>query len=197
MPSASITMVDGIALGGSCPNPSNKAPSGSKILGYVMPELRTNACAGAVVRSRVLRPRNSTSSPTRSYASTSSGASCRQGAHQEPHTFTTTTLPAKSSVEMRSPSSMSDGPSSVGASGRWLRSKMVTVPSPMANPAAPSPDVSPGCADEQAASNSTATPEAIARLTSPPGISRPRSSSAGGRECVRRIRRARGARRGR
>src|SRR3954468_22290909 len=75
------------------------------MLGYGTANRRTNARAAASLGSRELMPRNTTPRfPSCLAASASIGASARHGAHQEPHTLTTTTFPAWSARDTGLPS---------------------------------------------------------------------------------------------
>src|SRR6266542_5942975 len=102
------------------------------MLGYVTPNSWTNRRAGALSRSRVFRPTNCTDGPSSFDAATRSGASFRHGAHHEPHTFRTTTLPVWSARLQVLPSSVV--PLSAGACSRLPAAKTDTLPDPLTNP---------------------------------------------------------------
>src|ERR1700677_2148011 len=116
-PVRSITSVVGVPeIGTTEVKSSVMRSSGSLTLGYPMSWLCVNASAFAVL-SRTSTPRNDTPSGWYCSATTASvAASDRQGTHQEPQKFSTTTLPRYE--EKGSGDPVSVVPENSGASGR-------------------------------------------------------------------------------
>src|SRR5680860_629335 len=93
---------------------------------------RLNALAFPVL-SRIAMPRNSTPSAFSALdVAARAGASSRHGPHHEPHTLTTTVLPAKSASAILLPSR--PGPARSGAGLRSAGSTLVIAPSPLTKP---------------------------------------------------------------
>ena len=96
----------GIALGLRVPwKASRVRPEGSKKDGYGTSYRRSKASPCSGRESLVFTPTNATSRLASSRATDASmGASLRHGGHHDPHTFSTTTWPAKSASDSFFPS---------------------------------------------------------------------------------------------
>ena len=92
------------------------------------PKLRWKALACAGSGSRVLMPTKRATAAVSDAAACRSAASLRQGAHQDPHTFRTSTLPPDSAVDNDAPSRVV--PCRTGATGLRSTGINVTEPSP-------------------------------------------------------------------